>query len=73
MMLQLHCALMELVDVIQYTFSAAPIYRDMHGVLMGLIDKTDKDTYHGPKLHCSLEKWAYNGRYVLFPSPSTPA
>jgi hypothetical protein len=63
---QLHCSLTELVDDIEYTFSATPIYKGMHNVLMGLIDKTDKNAYHGLKLRHSLEKWAYNGRYVLF-------
>jgi len=64
---------MELVHGIEYIFSATPIYGDMHEVLMGLIEKVDNDEYHGSKLRCSLAKWAYNGRYILSPLPSSPA
>ena len=60
--LQLHCSLKELIDGVEYTFSPTPTYRGMHSVLMGLIDKTDRDVYHGPKLRRSLKEWAYNGR-----------
>ena len=63
---QLHHSLKELVDDIEYPFSARPIYRNLHGILMGLIHKTDKDPYHGPKLRNSLEQWALNGRCVYF-------
>ena len=63
---QIHCSLQELVDDLEYGFSATPIYRSMHGVLMGLICKTDRDPYHGPKLRRSLERWAHNGRCVMF-------
>jgi hypothetical protein len=64
---------MELVYGIEDIFSATPIYGDMHRVLMGLIEKIDDDEYHGSKLRCLLAKWAYNGRYVLFPLPSVLA
>jgi hypothetical protein len=45
-------------------FSATPVYRSMHKVLMELIRQVDKDDYHGPKLRRSLERWAHNGRFV---------
>jgi hypothetical protein len=64
---QLHCSLKELADGIEYTFSATPTYGGMHSALVGLINKTDRDAYHGPKLRRSLKEWAYKGRYVLFP------
>jgi hypothetical protein len=56
---------MRSVDRASYVkFSATLEYRDMHEVLMGLINKTDRDPYHGPKLRRSLEGWAHNRRHV---------
>jgi hypothetical protein len=44
------------------TFSAQPTYQFLCDKLLDLITQTDKDAYHGPKLHCNLEQWARNGR-----------
>ena len=43
-------------------------YGSIYFSILGLIEKTAKDLYHGPRLQLQLAEWAQNGWYVFDPA-----